>query len=246
MWLHRDTQLTLRAMIVDDEPLARDELAFMLGELGVDVIAEASNAKEALSLLEACEPEVAFLDLRMPGPDGITLAETIRVKAPSVHVVMISAHDDGAFRAIGAEVTDYLLKPVRLDRLKDALARVERRRGAITPSLDRIAVKRDGAYVVVEISEVLFFHVKDEVVWAVTHDDRFALDLSLSAIVDQVSADEFFRSHRSALVRLGAIAGLEPAGSGAYDLVMNHPDAPRLPLSRDRVRLLRQHIPIAG
>lgn len=236
----------VRAMIVDDEPLARDELAFMLGELGVEVIAEASGAKEALSILDERQPDVAFLDLRMPGPDGITLAETIRSRAPSVNVVMISAHDDGALRAIGAEVTDYLLKPVRLDRLKNALERVKRRLGEKKVFLERIAVKRDGAYVVVEISDVLFFHVKDELVWAVTEHDRFALDLSLSAIVDQVSPEEFFRSHRSALVRLGAIASLEPAGSGAYDLVMNHPDAPRLPLSRDRVRLLRQYIPIAG
>lgn len=237
----------LRAVVVDDEPLARDELSFLLGEIDVDVVGEASNAKGALEVIADKCPQVAFVDLRMPGPDGIALAEAVKEKHPHVQVVVVSAHDDGALRAFEAEVLDYLLKPVRLDRLKTTLERVRAStKPADVEQLDRLAVRRKGGYVVVDIDDVVYFHVKDELVWAVTSDDSFALDLTLAAVTKRVPEDIFFRSHRSSLVRLSAIKSLEPSGPGTYEIVLDHPEAPRVPLARERVRQLRALIPFAG
>ncbi|HJL46111.1 MAG TPA: LytTR family DNA-binding domain-containing protein [Polyangiaceae bacterium LLY-WYZ-15_(1-7)] len=238
----------IRAVVVDDEPLARDELSFLLGQLDVEVVAEAGNAKAALGVVEEHGPHVAFVDLRMPGPDGIALAEALKERHPELAVVVVSAHDDGALRAYEAEVLDYLLKPVRLERLKATLERVRGQLKAGTGSevLDRLAVKRKGGYVVVDIDDVVYFHVKDELVWAVTEADSYALDLTLSAVTRRVPEGQFFRSHRSCLVRLSKIKTLEPSGTGTYELVLEHPDEPRVPLARERVRQLRALIPFAG
>jgi DNA-binding LytR/AlgR family response regulator len=240
----------LRAIVVDDEPLARDELTFLLSECGqVEVVGEARDAAAALDLAEKTTPDVAFVDLRMPGPDGIALAQALRARNRDLDIVVVSAHDDGAIRAYETGVIDYLLKPVRLERLKATLERV---RGSVTTresepeSLDRLAVRRKGAYVVVEIGDVIYFEVKDELVWAVTADDRYALDLSLSAVEKRLSEDKFFRSHRGALVRIDKIRAIEPSGTGTYELVMDHKEVPRVPLARERARLLRAKIPFAG
>ena len=170
--------MNIRAIVVDDEPLARDELRFMLGQCDdIEVVGEARYAPEAQTLCDSERPDVAFLDLRMPGPDGVALAETLMSNHPELKVVIVSAHDEGALRAFEARVADYLLKPVRLERLRQAVERVRATEGSTTPErLDRIAVRRRDAYIVLELDDVVYFEVKDELVWAVTEADRFALD----------------------------------------------------------------------
>jgi DNA-binding LytR/AlgR family response regulator len=100
--------------------------------------------------------------------------------------------------------------------------------------------------VVVDIEDVVWFEVRDELVWAVTDTDRFALDLTLAALEARVPRGRFFRSHRGALVRLDRIRAIEPAGAGTYELLLDHPDGPRVPLARERARTLRELIPVAG
>ena len=246
--------------MVDDEPLARDELCFLLGETGaVEVVGQAGNTARALELAEELAPDVAFVDLRMPGPDGLALAEAIHARWPGLSVVVVSAHDEGAIRGFEVGVVDYLLKPARLPRVRQAVDRVRERReqgvlgasssdlGASTGEpLTRLAVKRRGALVVVDIADVAWFEMKDELVWAVTDTDRFALDLTLSAIEQRVPRGVFFRSHRGYLVRLDRIKTLEPSGAGTFDMLLAHPDKPKIPLARERARVLHDLIPIAG
>jgi len=241
---------TIRAVVVDDEPLARDELTFLLEECGgVEVVGAARNAAAALEICEEHRPDVAFVDLRMPGPDGIALAEALRGRLPSLAVVVVSAHDDGAIRAYEADVLDYLLKPVRLERLRCTVERVRGRTPAnvVRPdeALTRLAVRRKGAYVVVDVADVIYFEVRDELVWAVTEFDRFALDLTLAAVEARVP-DGFFRCHRGVLVRLEKIRSIEPSGAGKFGLLLDHPDEVRVPLARERVTSLREQIPFTG
>lgn len=253
------TTSALRVMLVDDEPLARDELAFMLGEVGdVDVVGQASDAHEALRVAEREEPELAFVDLRMPGPDGIALAEALRRRRPELQIIVVTAHDNAALRAFEAQVLDYLLKPVRLERLKAAVQRardiLQPRMNSTAPSstgpkesvLERLAVRKGGVYHVLELADVIYFEMKDELVWAVTASDRVALDLTMTNLEQRLPESVFFRSHRGALVRIDKIRAMEPAGAGTYELVLDHPDAPRVPLARERARLLKERIPFAG
>lgn len=239
----------LTALVVDDEPLARDELGFLLEQLDVEVIGQAGDAPSAVKLLDELTPDVAFVDLRMPGPDGLALAESLIKRQPSLTIVIVSAHDDGAVRAFEAGVVDYLLKPVRLERLAKAVDRARDRAPAGKDDdgpLTRLAVRRRGKLVVIQLEDVVWFEVKDELVWAVTPDDRYALDLTLSAVEKRVPEGEFFRSHRGTLVRIDRIRGIEPAGAGTFELHLDHPDAPTVPLARERARTLRGLIPTVG
>jgi DNA-binding LytR/AlgR family response regulator len=99
---------------------------------------------------------------------------------------------------------------------------------------------------VLEVADVIYFEMKDELVWAVTASDRVALDHTMTNLEQRLSDAEFFRSHRGALVRVDKIRAMEPAGAGTYELVMDHPEAPRVPLARERARLLKERIPFAG
>ena len=240
----------LQAIVVDDEPPARDELVFLLNECeDVEVAGQAANAEEAQALCDEKHPDLAFIDLRMPGPDGVTIAETLLAKHPELVVVIVSAHDEGAIRAFEAWVLDYLLKPVRLERLQKTLDRARAHRaeaGQQGERLDRLAVRRRDAYIVLDIADVIYFETKDELVWAVTDSDRFALDRTLASLEGGLDPDVFFRSHRGVIVRVDRIVAIEPTGAGTYQLLLNHPDEPRVPLARERAKHLRERIPFAG
>ena len=240
--------MTIRAIVVDDEPLARDELRFMLGQCDdIEVVGEARNAPETQALCDTERPDVAFLDLRMPGPDGVALAETLMANHPELRVVIVSAHDEGALRAFEARVADYLLKPVRLERLRQAVERVRGTSSSTPPErLERIAVRRRDAYVVLELDAVIYFEVKDELVWAVTKNDRFAIDKTLATLEAELDPEAFFRSHRGFIVRYARIRAIEPTGAGTYQLLLDHPEEPKIPLARERAKKLRERIPFSG
>ncbi len=238
--------MTLRAIIVDDEPLARDELAFLLGQCqSVEVVGEAPSASEAQRLCEETRPEVAFVDLRMPGQDGLVLAEALRQQQPDLDVVIVSAHDDGAIRGFDARVTDYLLKPVRLERLQRTLERVAEVRACPSSAskLQGFAVRRRGAYVVVDLRDIVYFEAREELVWAVTASDRFEIDWTLASLAEQLDDLVFFQSHRGCIVRLDRIRRIEPIGARRFRLALDLPESPTVPLARDRMRLLRLRIP---
>lgn len=239
--------MTLRAIVVDDEALARDELTFLLGQCkGVDVVGEAQFPGEVEKLCDDTDPQVAFIDLRMPGLDGLALAELLCKKHPDLAVVIVSAHDDGALRGFEVQVTDYLLKPVSLERLRQALARVSAAgpNSVLGPrGLERFAVRRKSWYVVVEVRDVVYFEARGELVWAVTEADRFAIDRTLTTLAEQLDNQAFFQSHRSCIVRLDRIRTIEPVGARTFRLLLDHPDEPKVPLARDRASKLRERIP---
>jgi DNA-binding LytR/AlgR family response regulator len=241
--------MSLRAIVVDDEPLARDELRFLLGQCKrIDVVGEARGAAEAQRLCDDERPEVAFIDLRMPDLDGIALAQLLRQNLPDLDVIIVSAHDEGAMRGFETQITDYLLKPVRLQRLQQALDRVSTVQPHIFEArrpLQRVAVRRKGAFVVLELRRVVYFEARDELVWAVTEDDRFALDTRLAALARRLDPGLFFRSHRSCIVRIDRIRVIEPAGARTFRLLLDHPDDPKVPLARDRASKLRERIPFS-
>jgi two-component system response regulator LytT len=239
--------VTLRALVVDDEPLARDELTFLLQQCdGIEVVGETGCPLEAERLCDDGRPQIAFIDLRMPRLDGLALADLLRDKHPELAIVIVSAYDDGALRGFEARVTDYLLKPVGLKRLRQALQRVTAARPEpiLDPKrLERFAVRRKGWYVVVEVRDVVYFEARGEFVWAVTEMDRFAIDRTLISLADQLDNKVFFQSHRSCIVRLDRIRRIEPTGARTFFLRLDHPNDPTVPLARDRASKLRERIP---
>src|SRR6202163_1158487 len=120
--------MDLRAVLVDDEQLARDELGYLLGQVGgVEVIGQAGNGVEALTTIDRLQPDVVFLDVQMPGLTGFEVARRMLDGRPSSHIIFVTAFDQHAIEAFEVNAVDYLLKPVDPGRLELALQRARRR-----------------------------------------------------------------------------------------------------------------------
>src|ERR1041385_8531595 len=120
--------MDLKALVGDDEQLARDELGYLLGQLGgIEVIAQAGNGVEALSTIERLQPDVVFLDVQMPGLTGFEVARRMVDQETASHIIFVTAYDQYAIEAFEVNAVDYLLKPVDPARLETALARARRR-----------------------------------------------------------------------------------------------------------------------
>ncbi|MBK6385642.1 MAG: response regulator transcription factor [Rhodoferax sp.] len=208
--------MTLMALIVDDEALARSRLRTLLGDCkapGVRVGGEAGNATEAVELLRRQPFDVALLDIHMPGADGLALAQTIRTLASPPAVVFVTAHAEHAVHAFELEAVDYLTKPVRLERLQAALQKVERMiestRG-LQPEVPEevLIIQERGRTERVPVSEVLYLKAELKYITVRTAAKSYILDGSLSELEEKYAA-EFMRIHRNALVARRAVRALE-------------------------------------
>src|SRR3989475_1963473 len=130
--------MDLRAVVVDDEQLARDELGYLLGQHGgVEVIGQAGNGVEALSTIDRLQPDVVFLDVQMPGLSGFEVARRLLESQAPAHIIFVTAYDQHAIEAFEVNAVDYLLKPVDQARLEMAVDRA-RRRGATDRPVDGV------------------------------------------------------------------------------------------------------------
>ena len=250
---------TLRAVLVDDEPLARRELAALLAAHPVEVVGEAADADQAQALLAqlaaaGAPPDVVFLDVQMPERTGFDLLDSLEA-APDV--VFVTAYDEHALRAFRVSALDYLLKPVDPDRLAEAVARVAARAAGrpappdtaasaapLGPS-DRVFVKDGDRMHLVRLGNVRRFESAGN--YTRLHfdgpDGRPARPLvlrSLSALEDRLDPAHFARASRSEIVGLAWIVGLDDAASGG--LVARLDDGTAVEFSRRRAAALRDRL----
>lgn len=208
--------MSLQALIVDDETLARSRLRTLLGDCtapAVSVAGEAANATQAIELLRKQSFDVALLDIHMPGADGLTLARTLRELPRAPAIVFVTAHAEHAVQAFEIEAVDYLTKPVRLERLQQALQKVERllqARQAQKPDLPEecLVIQERGRTERVPLSEVLYFKAELKYITVRTAAKSYILDGALSELEDKYPA-QFLRIHRNALVARRAVRALE-------------------------------------
>lgn len=243
----------MKALVVDDERPAREELIWLLDQCdGIEVAEQAATAEAALEVVGRVPIDVVFLDIDMPGIGGMRLAERLRDDpdiAPAI--VFVTAYDNHAVDAFGVDATDYLLKPVRLERLQRAIDKVRQRLGTTSEAIERparpltrISVEHRGVYRVLALDDVLFFESEDGIVVVQTRAaERFITDFSLKFLEANLDADVFFRSHRSYIVRLDAIQSIAPWGAGTYRLVLDQTDELGVPLARARAGDLKSLIP---
>lgn len=250
------TELTVLA--VDDEAPARDELAFLLGEHpAVGRVITAADATEALRELSEQAVDAAFLDISMPGLTGMELAAVLARYATPPAVVFVTAHDDRAVQAFEVGAVDYLLKPLREERLNQALDRVLAVRAAPgSPGGDDGAADApgtDGEVIPVERGGVTALIRRDSVAWveavgdyARLHTDsgEYLVRVTLSTLESRWAAAGFALVHRSYLVALPHVAGLRSDGT-ATKVMVRGPGAGRvveLPVSRRQVRELKDRL----
>ena len=206
----------LRALIVDDEALARSRLRTLLGECtepSATVVAEAAHAVQAIAALHRDSFDVVLLDIRMPGADGITLAQTLAELPQPPAVVFVSAHSEHAVQAFELEAADYLTKPVRLARLQQALQKVERlalaKKGIPPDSNEEHLVIQDrGRTERVPLAEVLYLKAELKYITVRTAGKSYILDGSLNELEERYPR-QFMRIHRNALVARRAVRALE-------------------------------------
>jgi len=233
--------------IVDDESPAREELEWLLGQCDVEVVGQASSAESALDELRETDVDLVFLDIDMPGIGGMRLAELFGNDDDAPLVIFVTAYERHAVDAFEVEAVDYVLKPVRLERIQKALERARRRHGsepARSKPLHRISVNEHGVYKVIPTDEILFFESEDGIVVVQTRDARRNItDFSLKFLEENLDDEVFFRSHRSYIVRLDSIESIAPWGAGTYRLILDRDEDVGVPLARSRASELKSRIP---
>jgi two-component system LytT family response regulator len=238
---------TIRAVLVDDEELARQLLREYLNHAGgVEVIAECANGFEAVKAVAERKPDLVFLDVQMPKLDGFEVLELID---PSVAVIYVTAYDQYAMRAFDAHAVDYLLKPFSSDRLKKALERARLRLGEPVPmkprisatelsaaarppeqKLERIVVK-DGAKVhIIPLEKLDYVEAQDDYVALRSEKKNYLKQQTISSVEGQLDPKKFVRIHRSYIVNLERIARIEPYTKDSRVAVLT--DGTQLPVSR--------------
>jgi two-component system, LytTR family, response regulator len=256
---------SLRAIVVDDEQLARAELCFLLEQLGIEVLAQAGNGIEALRVIEDCQPDLVMLDVQMPGLTGFEVARRVMQAGFDTQVVFVTAFDQYAIDAFEVNAVDYLLKPVAPDRLAAAVDRARKRQAAAPkpaetktePDLDRLLqmlADRQGRreQLAIKVEERFLLIHADEVVHASLEDDQIrVVTNSLSGTSNYRTLDElqtrldpavFWRVHRSHLVNINKIKEIVPWFSRNYILKMKDGKGTEIPVSRSQTRRLREYL----
>jgi DNA-binding LytR/AlgR family response regulator len=236
----------LTVLAVDDEPPALDELAYLLdADPRVFAVYRAGDATEALRVLRDTEVDAVFLDIRMPGLDGMELARVLRRFARPPAIVFVTAYDDGAVDAFDLGVTDYVRKPVRAERLAESLRRVAAVRVAAvrsvsTPPADdlTIPVELAGTTRMLPRSAVHWVEAQGDYARLHTVDASHLVRVSLATLAERWAEAGFVRIHRSFLVQIRLIAELRLTSSGYVVTV----DRTELPVSRRHTRELKDKL----
>jgi len=214
----------VKILIVDDEKPARDRLSRMVGELDAhELVGEAVNGLEALGMAQSLEPDIVLLDIRMPGMDGIEAARHIAKLDEPPAVIFVTAFSDHALEAFETHAVDYLLKPVKQERLQAALdatirptrAQTSRSNGVLSELEPRqhICARVRGSLVLVPIENIYYFHAEQKYV-TVRHTEGEVLIEDALKGLEAEFGDRFHRIHRNALVSLSRLAGMQSEDDG--------------------------------
>jgi len=258
---------TLRILVVDDEQLAREELCYLLEQIGdVDIVGQAGNGIEALAAVDRQEPDLIFLDIQMPGLGGFEVARRLLEQgeeAPAI--IFVTAYDQHAIAAFDVNAVDYLLKPVDAARLEQGLQRARRRlaterTGSAAPlndqleqivkmmagrqvRRDQVALKAGEKFMLVQADEIIFASLADESINIVTGQVTGTSNYrTLDDLQARLDPEIFWRVHRSHLVNINKIKEIVPWFSRNYILRMKDAKGTEIPVSRSQTKRLREYL----
>lgn len=206
----------LRIMIADDEAPARNRLRDLLGDIAnVSVVAEAQNGKEAIELAAEHQPDVVLLDIRMPLMDGIEAAQHLQLLTPTPKLIFTTAYDAYAIKAFELNAIDYLLKPIRQERLETALNKVRTLQPAqlaslkpLQPTRSHLSIHERGKVLLVPIHEIIYFRAELKYVTVRTAAREYLVEESLTQL-ELEFGNQLLRLHRNCLVAKPFITGFE-------------------------------------
>lgn len=247
----------LKALIVDDEYPARMELRFQLSRFpDVEIIGEATNAREALRLINALDYDVIFLDVQMPGMTGVELVRQLKGREPMPKVVFVTAYENYAVPAFEMRAVDYLLKPFESERLAETVQRLRELQGAQggapaegeeaaqaqkkPTALSFLLAEKDDKQIPLPLSEIIYIFSEGYNVFVQTQSDRLVTRYTLQELTDRLPPEQFFRSHRSYLVNIFQVKEISPYFNGAYILKMKDKDHSEVIVSRSNVKRMKE------
>ena len=256
--------MSLSAVIVDDEQLARDELAFLLKDVGdVDVVAQGKNGVEGVNLIREHNPDLVFLDVQMPGLDGFGVIKKLLDKKVALpKIVFATAFDQYAVKAFEVNAVDYLLKPFDKKRVAQSVQKARDKlevrqrfiRQARNPGADagvsksrkppRFCIKAGGRLFLVNQKDICFASIEDGVITVVTGGPNGMEGQSncrtLEELLDSLDPNLFWRAHRSYLVNINRIKEVVPWFKSSYQLRMDDKKQTEIPVSRAQTKRLRE------
>jgi two-component system response regulator LytT len=253
---------TITTVVVDDEQLACDELAYLLKEFpDIEVIATGSNGLQAVELIQRLEPELVFLDVQMPGLDGVGVVRRLRDKGiDPPHVIFVTAYDQYAVEAFRLEALDYLLKPVDRGRLMETIERARRviqdrpepaaaptagaapaQKAAVAPQRTKLLVRASNRHFIVDASELIYATIDNGLISLITTNiEGHSTYRTIEDLQANLDHDLFWRVHRSYLVNINKIKEVVPWFKSSYQLRMDDKKHTEVPVSRVQTRRLRE------
>jgi two-component system LytT family response regulator/two-component system response regulator LytT len=246
---------TIAAVVIDDETLARDELTWLLRNFPeIEVVGTADNGPGAIDLITRMEPDLVFIDVQMPGFDGMSVIRTLREQSDALpHFVLVTAYENYAVEAFRMQAMDYLLKPVDKDRLAETVNRAVRlisegaRSAAEMPPSPRpgvhrskILVKSSGRSFIVDAQDIVYATIEDGIITVVTSAVEGESNYrTIEELQSNLDPDVFWRVHRSYLVNINRIREVIPWFKSSYQIRMDDKRGTEIPVSRVQTRRLR-------
>lgn len=244
----------MRVLIVDDEPLARTRLVRLLNDMDeIETAGEAGTGREAIELTDVLNPDVVLLDIRMPEMDGLEAAMHLSQLDSPPAIIFTTAYNEHALAAFEANAVDYLLKPIRHERLADALARARRINRAQLLDIGQQESNEEGAHArthisatiggslqLVPVAEVIYFQAEQKYVTVRHLGGQLLIDDPLKSLEVEFG-DRFLRVHRNSLVAMQSVQGLERIPGGRYEIFFRVIDD-RLEVSRRLATTVRKRL----
>ena len=213
--------MDMKALIIDDERLARKELTSLLKDYSqIEIVGEAANADEALEMINNLNPDLLFLDIQMPGKTGFELLEQLD-NVP--HVIFTTAYDEFALKAFEVNALDYLLKPIQTERLTESINKLLAQHQASAPAPknskqltleDQVFVKDGDKCWFVSLSNIRLFESDGNYIKVYFDTNRPMIHKSLNALDEKLDSRHFFRASRKHIVNLSWVEGIEPWFNG--------------------------------
>ena len=255
--------MSLSAVIVDDEELARDELAYLLKNAGdVNIVAQGKNGLEAVNLIKEHNPDLVFLDVQMPGLDGFgVIKKLLDKKVPLPKIVFATAFDQYAVKAFEVNAVDYLLKPFDKKRVAQSVQKARAKQDSAGTPAERIEtlvrmlesqkaqpskllLKALGRMLLVDQRDICYASIEDGVITVVTGGlsgmEGQSNCRTLEELLDSLDPNLFWRAHRSYLVNINRIREVVPWFKSSYQLRMDDKKQTEIPVSRAQTKRLRE------
>lgn len=241
----------IKVAIVEDEAISSDELKYIISKDGrFKVVGQAYDGISALTLIESEEPDIDFIDINIPGKNGIKLAEDVKEIFPDIILIFLTAYDTYAIRAFELKVYDYILKPYDEKRIAESLncalntisnrneneiinilSKLENKQ-----ALKKIPCENNGKIILIDVNKISFFYSEGERNYVKTNKDIYCTTKTLQELTEKTN---FFRCHRSYVVNLEKVKEVYPWFNGTYKLIIDDDENNEIPVSRSHVKEIK-------